>query len=108
VVLDGQLDLALARGREQPVEGRDRPALRHDPRYRADRVGQESRGGIDLTFIVWSEIVSPGGQVLTRLDDTNPGIGAAEIDLSEASDKKFNEFNDLLVDRRPEEYHSHR
>jgi predicted amidohydrolase len=70
----------------------------------ADRVGREDRGGIDLTFIGQSEIVSPRGEVLVRLGGKDPGIAVAEIDLSMADGKKVNEHNDLLKDRREELY----
>lgn len=70
----------------------------------ADRVGRENRGGIDLTFIGQSEIVSPLGEILVRLSGKYPEIAVAEIDLSIADDKKVNEHNDLLGDRREELY----
>jgi len=65
----------------------------------SDRVGRESRGGIDLTFIGQSEIVTPRGEVLVRLGSEEPGIAVADVDLSAADDKKVNEHNDLLADR---------
>jgi hypothetical protein len=34
-----------------------------------------------------------------------PEIHFAEIDLREARQKKINQFNDLLADRNPEQYH---
>jgi predicted amidohydrolase len=70
----------------------------------ADRVGRENRGTFDLQFIGTSEIVSPRGEVLARLGTSEPGIIAVTIDLHEAEQKKINRYNDLLVDRRPEEY----
>jgi 5-aminopentanamidase len=70
----------------------------------ANRVGRENRGGLDLNFIGSSELVSPRGRILIRLGAGETGLSIAEVDLSEASDKKFNEFNDLLGDRRPDQY----
>jgi predicted amidohydrolase len=70
----------------------------------ADRVGRENRGGVDLTYIGKSEIVSPRGELLARLGETGPETAVVEIDLSKASEKKINEFNDLITGRRPEQY----
>lgn len=70
----------------------------------ANRVGRENRGGIDLTYIGESEIVSPRGRILARLDGAGPSVAVVDVDLPEASSKKLNEFNDLLHDRRPEYY----
>ena len=70
----------------------------------ADRVGRENRGGIDLTFIGQSEVVTPGGEVLVRMGGTEPEIAVVDVDLSTADDKKVNEYNDLLKDRREDLY----
>lgn len=70
----------------------------------SDRVGRENRGRIDLTFIGQSEIVSPLGEVLTRLGGKDPDIAVVDIDLSMADDKKVNEHNDLLGDRNEKLY----
>ena len=70
----------------------------------ANRVGREARGGVDLRFIGKSEIVSPRGEILARLGDEAPGISVAEVDLALGADKKLNDYNDLLTDRRPEAY----
>ncbi len=74
----------------------------------ANRVGREQRGGVDLAFIGNSEIVSPAGRILARLDGANPSTAAVDVDLRDALDKKINEFNDLLGGRRPESYRSDR
>jgi predicted amidohydrolase len=70
----------------------------------ADRVGRENRGSFDLRFIGTSEVVSPRGAVLARLGTSEPGIVAVSVDLHEAEQKKINQYNDLLADRKPEEY----
>jgi predicted amidohydrolase len=70
----------------------------------ANRIGQEQRGGIDLRFIGKSEIVSPRGEILTRLGEEEEGVRVVEIDLALASDKKLNDYNNLLSDRRPDQY----
>ncbi|MBM4161616.1 MAG: acyltransferase [Ignavibacteria bacterium] len=70
----------------------------------ADRVGREDRGGVDLRFIGKSEIVSPRGEILGRLGADEVGILVMGLDLHEADFKKLTGYNDLLVDRRPEQY----
>lgn len=70
----------------------------------ANRVGNENRGSIDLRFIGTSEIVSPRGEILARLTGDEPGIATVDVDLNEAEQKKINHHNDLLTDRRPEQY----
>ena len=70
----------------------------------ADRVGNEKRGGIDLRFIGTSEIVSPRGEVLVRLGISDEGIAVVDVDLGESNQKNINEYNNLLTDRRPEQY----
>ena len=69
-----------------------------------NRVGHENRGGIDLRFIGKSEIVSPRGEILTRLGDSEPGISMVDIDLSEADNKLATEYNHLLKGRKPSQY----
>ncbi len=70
----------------------------------ADRVGQEFRDGIDLTYIGTSQVVSNKGRIVTRCSDDKPEIAVVEIDLSQASNKNLNEYNNLLRDRKPEQY----
>jgi 5-aminopentanamidase len=70
----------------------------------ADRVGTDDRPHEILRFIGTSEIVSPRGTILSRLDDARPGIAVADIDPAEALDKRFTAFNNLLADRREEYY----
>jgi 5-aminopentanamidase len=70
----------------------------------ADRVGEENRGGIDLSFIGTSEIVSPEGRVLCRLGTNEPAISVVEVDPALADAKRINTYNDLLKGRRPDQY----
>ncbi len=69
-----------------------------------NRVGREDRCGIDLKFIGKSEIVSPRGEILTRLGDNEPGISVIDIDLSTADNKLATEYNHLLNGRKPSQY----
>jgi len=70
----------------------------------ANRVGREYRGGVDLTYIGRSEIVTPKGEILVRLSDNFVGIAVQEIDLELANIKHINEFNNLFEGRKPESY----
>lgn len=70
----------------------------------ANRVGEENRGGLKLTYIGKSEVVSPRGEILVRLSDNREEIAVVDVDLSAALDKHINRFNDLLPDRRPQYY----
>jgi 5-aminopentanamidase len=70
----------------------------------ANRVGRENRNGIDLKFIGKSEIVSPQGKILCRLDDNNTDIGVTDINPALANEKDLNDFNNLLADRKPDQY----
>lgn len=70
----------------------------------ADRVGKEQRNGTELHFIGTSQIVSPNGTVLCRLDNEHEGIYTVEIDLANAKNKSINDYNDLLMDRKRDQY----
>ena len=70
----------------------------------ADRVGRENRSGLELRYIGKSEIVSPRGEILQRLGEEKPGIAVADLDLTLASDKKINQYNDLFRGRKVEQY----
>ncbi len=65
----------------------------------ANRIGTEDRGGHKLSFIGKSEIVSPKGEILTRLTSNEAGISVVEINLADALNKRLNEFNDAFGDR---------
>ncbi len=64
----------------------------------ANRIGTEDRGGYKFNFIGKSEIVSPNGEILSRLPDAQPTIAVVSVDLSKALNKRLNEFNDIFQD----------
>lgn len=72
----------------------------------ADRIGVEDRGGFKLSYIGKSEVVSPRGEILKRLSNDKEEIDVVELDLSLANNKRINQYNNLLSDRRPEHYRS--
>jgi predicted amidohydrolase len=71
----------------------------------ANRIGTEQRKDDEtLTFIGQSQITSPKAEILVRAGTDEEILMTADIDLSLSRDKKLNQFNDLLKDRRPEYY----
>lgn len=70
----------------------------------SNRIGRENRGGVDLSFIGKSEIVSSRGEILKRLPDAEESVAVVDVDLALASSKRLNEFNDLFAGRRADQY----
>jgi predicted amidohydrolase len=71
----------------------------------ANRIGVENRKeGEPLRFIGRSRISSPRGDVLASAPEDSEALMSAEIDPTEARNKRLNAFNDLFRDRRPEKY----
>ncbi|NHJ12831.1 MAG: hypothetical protein EAX95_04105 [Candidatus Thorarchaeota archaeon] len=66
----------------------------------ANRTGNE-RG---VTFSGMSQITSPTGEVLLRMQGAETGLGFADIDPKESENKMITRSNDVLADRRPETY----
>ena len=70
-----------------------------------NRIGSEARGGKDqLTYIGYSEVVAPRGEILHRAPRDQEELAIVEIDPAEARDKTVNRYNDLLRDRRESLY----
>lgn len=70
----------------------------------SNRSGAEERGGERLSFSGNSVALSPRGEYLASLPDSGQCSALVPIDPALARDKKLNEYNDLLADRRPELY----
>jgi predicted amidohydrolase len=70
----------------------------------ADRVGTEERGGVSLSYVGKSQIVSPKGEILSRMDGRTEGVTCVEIDPRLARNKRLNAFNEVLEGRRPDQY----
>jgi len=66
----------------------------------ANRIGQER----DLTFTGLSTIANPKGEVLAQASETETEVRIVEIDIAMARNKAITPRNDVLADRRPEEY----
>jgi len=69
----------------------------------SNRIGFENRNNNKLTFIGKSQVTSPKGKVLFRLDDSERSE-FAEIEVNEARKKNITEKNNLFSDRRVEFY----
>jgi len=69
----------------------------------ADRTGTEDRWDEKMTFIGHSQIVSPRGEVLLRLEDEEAAV-SIDINPAEADDKSATPQNDVFADRRVELY----
>jgi len=70
----------------------------------ANRYGSEAKEDEELTFIGMSEICDPTGEILRRADRAGDEVGIVAFDPTDARDRKINEMNDVLGDRRPETY----
>jgi predicted amidohydrolase len=69
----------------------------------ANRVGTEDRWGEAMTFIGQSQVVSPRGEVLFRLDDEEAAAVVA-VEPADADDKFATPENDVFADRRVDLY----
>lgn len=71
----------------------------------ANRVGFEERDEKErLSFIGFSQIVSPKGEVLHRASGEKLALQVLEINPLEARKKSINRYNHLFEDRRPDFY----
>ena len=70
----------------------------------SNRTGREARAGKELSFTGMSEIVSTRGDILARAEREGNAVLVAEIDPSDARDKRVTPLNDIMSDRRPELY----
>ncbi len=64
------------------------------------RTGEER----DVRFIGGSQITTPKGELLSRMDEGHSGLLWADVELTEADNKSLTKRNDVFTDRRPELY----
>jgi len=69
-----------------------------------NRVGNEARAGLDLTFIGMSQVVGPRGDVLMRANEEEEDLRIIDINPALADNKMITQRNHLIDDRRPEFY----
>jgi predicted amidohydrolase len=70
----------------------------------ANRVGADERGELAVRFTGRSQITGPRGELLARAPRHGEEVRVEPLDLALARDKRINEHNDLLRDRRPDRY----
>jgi predicted amidohydrolase len=70
----------------------------------ANRIGRESNGREELTFIGQSLICSPDGEVIASAGKDEEVVIVADVDITVARDRQITPHNDLLRDRRPHLY----
>lgn len=69
----------------------------------ANRTGEEKRGDKSYKFIGQSEIVGPRGEIIYRAKN-KACVHVVDIEPKKALDKKMNDYNDLMKDRRDDLY----
>lgn len=71
----------------------------------SNRIGQEKRGLDNFSFTGASQITSFNGDVLSSAPIDKIHADFVEIEVKKARDKKINEFNDIIADRRIKYYY---
>ncbi|MBD3195080.1 MAG: hypothetical protein GF317_08505 [Candidatus Lokiarchaeota archaeon] len=69
-----------------------------------NRIGKESRGDNRFLFTGGSQITSYNGEVLAKAPKDEIHVEVVSIDVSNAQNKKLNDYNDLFKDRNPQLY----
>jgi predicted amidohydrolase len=70
----------------------------------ANRNGAESRGDDRLVFHGCSQIIAPNGTTLEEVEENYEGWLTAHIDPARADEKAFSSWNNIITDRRPDQY----
>ena len=70
----------------------------------ANRCGDEEHDGERLHFSGESQITAMNGRVIAEAGADDEGVIVAEVDPLATRNKRFNDFNDILADRRPDLY----
>lgn len=72
----------------------------------ANRHGKEEKEEETLTFIGLSEVCDPSGDILRRAGRAKDELGLVEFNPQVARNRRINDYNDVLADRRPDLYAS--
>ncbi len=70
----------------------------------ANRIGHEKRGQDNFEFTGASQITSYDGKVLSSAPANKIHTDFLEIEVQNSRNKKLNEFNDILKDRKKNFY----
>ena len=69
-----------------------------------NRTGTEKNGDRELYFTGMSQVVSPLGEILYRLDSTEETVKIMEIETDKANEKDVTKLNNIIADRKIEYY----
>jgi len=70
----------------------------------ANRIGLEKNREKEMFFTGQSQVLSPKGEIIKRLSETEEKVFVAEIETELSEDKNITEFNNIFSDRKPEFY----
>ncbi|MFX1239571.1 MAG: nitrilase-related carbon-nitrogen hydrolase [Promethearchaeota archaeon] len=70
----------------------------------SNRIGEENRGNDKFKFTGKSQITSYNGEILSSAPSDKIYVDFVDIDIEKARDKKLNDFNDIISDRKPNFY----
>ncbi|UCC18362.1 MAG: nitrilase, partial [Promethearchaeota archaeon] len=72
----------------------------------SNRIGEEKRGEDHFKFTGKSQITSYNGEILSSAPNSEIFVDFVDIDILKARDKRLNEFNDIVGDRKPDFYYN--
>jgi len=70
----------------------------------ANRIGSEERGGVSYSFTGNSQIVSPEGKIIAKMNGKEENIVWTGINSESADNKNITPYNNIFKDRREEYY----
>jgi predicted amidohydrolase len=70
----------------------------------ANRIGTEKNGDKEFFFTGMSQIVSPIGDIIIRLNQENESVVITNIETDLANEKNINPYNHIITDRKTEYY----
>ena len=69
-----------------------------------NRIGTEKNGEKEFYFTGMSQVVSPLGAILDRMEKDNEAVSIVNIDVDKANDKNVTTYNNILSDRKTNYY----
>jgi len=69
-----------------------------------NRIGTEANRDKEFYFTGMSQIVSPLGEIITRLEKNTEEVLVTVVEIDRACEKDVTKYNNILTDRRPEYY----
>ncbi|MFX1573321.1 MAG: nitrilase-related carbon-nitrogen hydrolase [Promethearchaeota archaeon] len=71
----------------------------------SNRFGEENRGSDNFKFTGQSQITSYNGEILSLAPKDKIYVDIIDVDINKARNKKLNEYNDIIDDRREDFYY---